>query len=523
MRRKWAIPVVAVGLVVGVAPADGPDGRPTLPTIPVPSVPDPGWTGRQTGPNWVSGQGPNQSSPLPPPRPAAEPPRPAAEPPRPATPAGTPASGPPGPLPAIAPGPVCVTPEAGGLEPHPALASPARVPVRHGTFGSPNLTLSRDYHFLDFFGIGLIGDEADAIVPGETPATDRSFVQAEYLLWWVRPANIPVLASTAEGQSFGYLGMPGTQTLLGPGTFGSTARNGFRIRGGTVLGDSGWAIDGSYFFLGEQSTTFAINSDQFPTIARPIFAPNPPINGEFGELVAFPGLSTGSLKVDTGSFLWGADVNLRSCICRTCTARSEWFVGFRHLNLRENLTITEFVTAAGPAAPDPVGTQITVQDRFATHNTFYGGQIGWAASRRAGRFDFDTRLSVALGGTNQTLDISGGQQRVRPGQPPEQFTGGLLAAGPNLGQFSRNMFSVVPEATLNVGFWLTPTVRTYVGYNYLFWSNVLRPGDQIDRTVDLTFVPNAPQFPFTVNRPQPTFKQSDVWAQGIQFGLEARW
>ena len=48
---------------------------------------------------------------------------------------------------------------------------------------------------------------------------------------------------------------------------------------------------------------------------------------------------------------------------------------------------------------------------------------------------------------------------------------------------------------------------------------------QIDRTVDLTFVPNAlaganfsGQF-----RPRPLFKQSDLAVNGIQVGLDWRW
>jgi hypothetical protein len=460
---------------------------------------------------------PPKTQPAPPPRAVEAKPAPKPTPP-PATKPTTPNT-----LPPINPGPT-VAPaviEPGGLEPHPSLSA-TLIPVRHGTVGSPNLTLSRDYHFLDFFGVGLLGDDANAVLPGEGPAPDQSFVQAEYLLWWVRSANVPVLASTATGQMFGYLGMPGTDVLLGPGSFGTTSRNGFRTRAGTWLGDSGLGVDGGFFFLGRQSTRFEINSDRFPTIARPIFAPNPGIAGEFAELVAFPGLSTGALRVDTNSYLWGADVNLRGCVCRTCDARAEWFVGYRHLNLREDVTITEFITA-GANAPDPAGTSIRVQDRFATHNTFHGGQIGWAAGRKYGRFDVDTRVSVALGVTHQVLDIAGFQERTRPGQPRETFTGGLLAAGPNLGKFTRDRFSVVPEATLNVGYWVTPGFRAYVGYNYLFWSNVLRPGEQIDRTVDLTFVPNAPRVPFGQNRPLPAFKQADLWAQGLQFGLEARW
>lgn len=409
------------------------------------------------------------------------------------------------------------------LESPPGLApAPVALPSRRGAFGSPNLTLSRDRHFLDIFGLGRFGEDNDTVVLGESPiTTDRYFVQTEYLLWWMRAGNVPVLASTGASQSFGYLGQPGTQTLLGPGTFGTTARNGFRIRGGTWCDDClSQGIDGSVFFLGRQSSRFQIDSNRFPTIARPIFAPN--FNQEFAELVAFTGLSTGTLLVETSSALWGADLNYRQSLCRTCTSRSEIFAGYRHLNLREDLAITEFIIA-GPNAPDPQGTSIVVQDSFKTRNRFHGGQIGYAFGQRMGRIDVDGRVSVAMGVNAQEVEINGTQSRTRPGQGTERFTGGLLAAGPNIGTFNREKFSVAPEATLNLGYMVTPNLRTYVGYNFLYWSNVIRPGDQIDRTVDLTFVPNGPPVPFSQNRPLPTFKQSDLWVHGVQFGLELRW
>jgi hypothetical protein len=107
---------------------------------------------------------------------------------------------------------------------------------------------------------------------------------------------------------------------------------------------------------------------------------------------------------------------------------------------------------------------------------------------------------------------------------PVTFRGGLLAAGPNLGTFTRDQFSVVPEVTVNLGFRVTPNLKAYVGYNFLYWSNVIRPGDQIDGVVDLSFVPNGPVVqPSGLNRPRPPFKQSDLWITGIQFGLEGRW
>lgn len=568
MGRSVASAVVAGLFAAGTAWADDPGWTPPVPPAAQPAqvappaaappANDPGWNPtRVDGPKWVPVAGhappavdtlPGTTVPVPqlPDKPDATPQKPEqVPPPRQLTP---PRDGDGGPRPG-APAARLPTPEAlptamwGGrpaecppaLEPAPGGLNPA-VPVRHKTFGSPSLTLSRDYHFLDLFGLSLLnGEEGDTVVLTEGPATDRYFVQAEYLMWWVRRGDIPVLASTAPeptgpGGNFGFLGRPGTAVLLGPGPFGDSFRSGFRVRAGAWLDDcAGCGIDGSFFFLGRRTDTFAVNSGLFPVIARPFFAPNVApetgqVIGEFAQVVAGGG-TTGSLLVEQTSQLWGADVNLRGCVNRTCAASAEWFVGYRHLNLREDLTITESLVAGPLDAPQPPGTRIVVQDQFKTRNQFHGGQVGYAVGRRWGRFDVNARASVALGVTHQELDITGSQAILQPGQQtPAVFHGGLLAVGPNLGHFTNNEFSVVPEATFNVGYMVTPTLRAYVGYNFLYWTNVIRPGEQIDRVVDLTFVPNARPVAFSgLNRPQPLFQQSDFWAQGLQFGLELRW
>ncbi|MGL6096551.1 MAG: BBP7 family outer membrane beta-barrel protein [Fimbriiglobus sp.] len=413
-------------------------------------------------------------------------------------------------------------------------------PVRHGAFGSKNLTLSRDHHFLDVFGLSILGDESDTLILGEAAATDRFFLQTEYLLWWVKPFHYPIIATTGPTPPnpdtlSGILGEPGTVPILGPGRFGGEPRSGFRTRAGAWLDHpGGWGIDGSFFVLGQEADTLLVTSNRFPVITRPIFAPNPVptstprLPGEFGERVAAPGRSIGAFDAVADSFLWGTDLNLRQCVCRTCESRSEWFVGFRNVNLSESLTMTEYISAVG-GSTQPVGTLAVVQDKFQTRNHFYGGQIGYSVGRTWDRTSFDARASVAIGGTHQQVEISGFQEVRRPGEPVQTFAGGLLAAGPNLGTFDRNVFSVVPELTLNAGFLVTPRLKTYVGYNILAWTNVVRPGDQIDRVVDLSFVPNVgtvngEPVPFSgLARPQPTFRESNLWVQGVQFGLEYRW
>jgi hypothetical protein len=344
-----------------------------------------------------------------------------------------------------------------------------------------------------------------------------------------------VLATTNANPGLnGFLGEPGTTALVGPGPFLDRTRSGLRVRAGAWVDECGTCgIDGSFFFLGRRSDSVSVNSNQFPLITRPVFVPNPlpgtglPL-GENGESVAVPGILRGTLTVSGDSRLWGADVNLRKRLCGTCNTRAEVFAGYRHLNLHESLTITENITvvgAGGGILTDPVGTQVIVQDRFATRNYFHGGQFGGLYERRFGRWDVGARGSLALGTTYQVLEISGFQVRQQPGLPAMNFTGGLLAAGPNIGRFTRDRFSVAPELTLNVGYSVTDNVRVFAGYNFLLWTNVIRPGDQIDRVVDLTFVPNAPPgVPFSGQfRPQPLFKQTDLVVNGIQFGLELRW
>jgi hypothetical protein len=415
---------------------------------------------------------------------------------------------------------------------------------KHGhhreTFGSPAIQLSRDYPRLrDLFhhrfhrDLTLVSDDyADP----DNVGLSRAFISGEYLLWWMPGFAIPVLGTTNANTALnGYLGEPGTAAIIGPGPLIDSTRSGFRIRSGLWLTENhSCGIDGSFFFLGERTHTVTVTSDQFPLITRPVFAPNTfpstdTVIGETGEAVAVPGILRGTLTVTGESRLWGADVNVRTCWFTNCAARGEWFIGYRHLNLRESLIITENIAVIGPGhsrlvVPDPIGTQVVVQDQFTTRNYFNGGQIGAFYERQAGRWFLNTRTSVALGTTHQVLEINGFQVRQRPAMPPMNFRGGLIAAGPNLGRFTRDRFSVVPEVTVNLGYSLTETLRVFTGYNFLLWTNVIRPGDQIDRVVDLTFVPNAPAvLPSGQNRPQPLFRQRDLVIHGIQFGAELRW
>ena len=66
---------------------------------------------------------------------------------------------------------------------------------------------------------------------------------------------------------------------------------------------------------------------------------------------------------------------------------------------------------------------------------------------------------------------------------------------------------------------MTNFLRLNVGYTFLAWSNVVRPGDQIDRVANISQIP-PPVGPGTLMGPANpafNFKDSFFWAQGINF------
>lgn len=416
----------------------------------------------------------------------------------------------------------------------PELMNPDCAPGRHGAFGSAPIRLGRDYPPLSDLCGRPVRDWFASRFGADRALGSGGFLQGEYLLWWMPGVRVPILGTTnPDPNAFGFIGEPGTTTLLGPGEIIGPSRQGFRVRGGLWLDECATCgIDGSVFFLGKRTADASFYATQYGVITRPIFSPNirPGFGmiGQTGEAVTVPNVLGGGLSVNAESYFWGADVNLRHCLLSGCDWKLMGFLGYRYLDLSEEVSVTENIVVIGtsPRIPitDPIGTTILVRDTFRTENQFNGGQVGLTYERRRGRWSLDGRASVAFGVTHQELEISGVQVRTRPGQLPATFQGGLLAAGPNLGKFTRDEFSVVPEFTLNLGYWATESLKLYVGYNFLYWPNVIRPGDQIDGVVDLSFVPNAPPVPPSGQlRPAPLFKQSDLWVTGLQFGVEWRW
>ncbi len=361
------------------------------------------------------------------------------------------------------------------------------------------------------------------------------WVRAEFLMWAIKQGQSPPLVQS-EGPG-------GEMTTLFGGNLDHDLRLGGRFTIGTWLDDCQMhGIEGNYFFLDGQANDFSGFASGLPggaLLSRPFF------DSATGTLlqqdIFIPGAASGTIDISSRSRLQGAEANVLSNLCNSRPAYSacdscdtfsacdsicspcsghRWDLisGFRYLNFEEDLFISENL-AVFPNAPlflDP-GSTIALSDNFRTRNNFYGGQLGLRGRWWRDRWFVDVMGKVALGTTHQQVRIDGSTVFTDSGGVAESQQGGLLALT-NIGSFSRNRFTTIPEVGINIGRQVTDRFRASVGYNFMYWSNVVRPGDQFDATVDQTQLPVAGG-PAPVQQPF-AFHSSDFWAQGISFGLE---
>ena len=360
--------------------------------------------------------------------------------------------------------------------------------------------------------------------PPEQAAGSRLWGGAEYLVWWVQGQRIPALVTTSPtgtplGQA-GVLGQPGTGILFGDTRISDHARHGVRLTLGTWLDDCRTCgIGGEFFILGDSTGGYSLASQGSPIIMRPFF--NTLTNQHDAEVVAFPGISSGGIEVDSTSQLMGAGLFTRHLMCEGCfgcgnSYRFESLLGYRYLNLYEEVSITEQVnsTSTVPGAP-PLGTSFLINDTFRTLNQFHGADVGVLARLTRDRLCFTAQARLAFGWTIRELKVDGFTNISVPGQPTVPFPGGLYSVG-KLGETDSTIFSLVPEVRLALGYMLTERACVSLGYNLMWWTGVARAGDNIDVRVNTNQLP--PPIGPVVNQ-VPSIRDTSIWIQGFTVGL----
>ena len=363
----------------------------------------------------------------------------------------------------------------------------------------------------------------------------RHWVRVQYLLWWMKGMPLPPLVTSSPGSTpagdAGVLGLSTTDVLYGNGDALDRARSGLRVQAGMWFDPCqwwGWEVD--LFGLERKSDDFALSSEGNPVLARPF--DNALLNVQDAELVAYPGVASGTVAVHADSRLYWAALRTRInlwCVdglphpalactgCDPCGGavcappggyRLDLLIGLRYLRLNESLQVREQLTST-------LGENVSsfdLLDSFDTGNRCYGIEAGLSWEVYRGPWSLELLGLLDLGNTRRTVQIDG---RTTSSALGVSFTdpGGLLALSSNIGYYKDHEFVVIPELGATIGYAIAPNLRLLLGYSVLYWRKVVRPGEQIDLRVNPNLLP--PEQP-TSGALAPGFVLSDTnfWRKG---------
>lgn len=365
----------------------------------------------------------------------------------------------------------------------------------------------------------------------ETTPASRLWLSGEYLLWWVKsgPLTAPLITTGPITAALpGAFGDPSTRLVLGLTNFDYPAMSGVRVGAGYWLDpEQTVGVEVRGFLLDKKTTTLSASSNAAgnPALIMPILNV---ATGAFERFtIAESDLRTGHVDIPSTTRLWGAEANGVFALPRGANVKLAALAGFRYLDLRETMDVIQNSTAL-PFGDVVFGgldvlapSNVVVVDSFRTRNQFYGGQIGGRADVTYGKLFGGVSAKFAFGDNHQVIDNAGSSTLTIPGARITA-AGGRLVAGSNMGHFTQEHFSFVPEVEVKVGYQVTQQLKAFVSYNFLYWTNVVRPGNQVDQFVDKRAIPTSESFVpgFVGMQPSVPFRQSDFWAQGVTFGLQ---
>jgi hypothetical protein len=369
-----------------------------------------------------------------------------------------------------------------------------------------------------------------ALDPPSSFGTETVWITGRYLYGYLSrgflSTPLVTVGSTADLHPGG-LGQASTVVVFGNDQYQYGWLNGAQLDVGVNLNDR-FYLEASAMYFAPQHTNALIASDAGgnPFIGRPVF--NTLFAQERSYLTSSPGLVNGSTSIESRLQLFSIEANARYQVNLTPYLSVDGLLGYRRMQLEEDLTITDHLVPTGGTITflgTPIASPNTLSDfdKFSTTNQFNGVNTG-ARFRWQSGFEwlaFTGYGKLAVGATRQTVDIEGASSATTA-TGTVGATGGVLALSSNIGSHQRTVFGMIPEGGAGLVFLPCRGVRLHAGYSATYWNNVVRPGDQIDRRVNPALVPTDVNFGSGSPGAFPafTFRSRAVWLQTLNFGVE---
>jgi hypothetical protein len=341
---------------------------------------------------------------------------------------------------------------------------------------------------------------------------DMMWAELEFLLWWRSGRFLPPLATGAPGA------LPQAPVLFGGGEVNEQARPGGRLGFGWWLDPCQTVgIGGSFVAVGNARNTFFMDSTQTGFLGRPFFDTDPgaaPGTENTAQVIfnitpppAGPG-TTGEFGLVSDSDFMAADAFMRCIWLQGPMSRVDFIFGYQFGRIDESLIIDTLTISPTP------GPTFTVRDSLLTQNEFHGGHFGLKGQYRWGALGLDLSTKAGFGNMSQRALLAGETDGIAG-------EGGLLVQPSNAGMHQRDEFSYMHDVGVKLTYYPVEQLKLSVGYSMVFFSDVLRPGDQIE-TIDGQPAVDSRWFTGQGTRPEFNFNSTHFYLHGLNVGLECR-
>lgn len=334
------------------------------------------------------------------------------------------------------------------------------------------------------------------------------WVKADLMIGWRKGRGYPPLVttdpSTEDSTTAGVL--PDATILYDGNSENTQSQAGLNFDFGTFLNDcQNIGFGGRYFFFNADDGNFSRNSGQNSVLAIPFFSVDLGANSSL--LLAHPDVGgevrSGSVAIRASNEIHGFDVYARLLYTRTACGRIDFITGWH------TSSVNDFFQLQMQTDGNQANNDVRLLDEFNTENQFNGLILGVLTEHQICCMTLRGKARVSVGNMHQSVNINGAT--TVNGVLDQNEPGGLFTASSNIGNYSQDQFAAVTEAGLSLGYYVTPRTQLTVGYNLMYWSSVVRPGEQIDTVVDdLNVPPTSPTF---------NFHTTSFWVQSLTLGL----
>jgi hypothetical protein len=368
-------------------------------------------------------------------------------------------------------------------------------------------------------------DAENGFEPNPEPKCDPYrpyYLGIDYLHWWMQKQPVPALVTTGNlnDTTPGAFGQPDTKFYIDDVSNGG-AHDGARVMFGYDFDKEGClGVDVSGFYLDNTSPSATVTgngSASSTVLTRPFY--NTVTHAQDADPINIPGIMGGTFTASAPQRLMSAEANLRWLVNSSpINGPRFWLLGgVNFTELDEKLVIDENLTDTPGLGAG--GNKYILNDNFSTYNHFYSGQLGGEFEYCVGPVSLQFIGKCAFGRMDEVLRISGYTTVTEAsGAVATNPAAGLYAGPGNVGRHTADEFAAMPQGQFKLAYAFNDYVRMNFGYDVLWISRVIRPGNQINQDVNVQPVGGPPVTP--LDPAFVPFRSSGLWAQGFNLGVE---